>query len=122
MFDEEESKSPLNPQQWYEATNAKNALHQKTMEDNYNKPKADPRHWYTDGEISDMDQQALVVNFIKKIESLITRIGYHPSTPTTCNHVTQLRKLMTCVQEGQQPRKRTLKILNKWWRLYEPKL
>ena len=85
-------------------------------------PKADPRHWYTDSEISDMGQQALVVNFMKKIESLITRIGYHPSTPTTCLHVTQLRKLMTCVQEGQEPRKRTLKILNKWWRLYEPKL
>jgi hypothetical protein len=122
MFDEEESKSPLNPQQWYEATNAKNALHQKTMEDNYYKPKADPRHWYTDSEVSDMDTHVLLVNFMKKIDSLITRIGYHPSTPTTCLHVTQLRKLMICVQEGQQPRKATLKILNKWWRLYEPKL
>ena len=35
MHDEEESKSTLNPQQWYEAKNASNALHQKTMEDNY---------------------------------------------------------------------------------------
>jgi len=83
---------------------------------------ANPQHWYSDDDLKNIHSEQTVILFTKKIESLITRIGYHPSTPTTCNHVTQLRKLMICVQEGQQPRKATLKILNRWWKLYEPKL
>jgi len=94
----------------------------KAVEAIANNPMADAQHWYTDDDLKNIHREQTEIQFMHKIESLITRIGYHPSTPTTCLHVTQLRKLMTCVQEGQEPRKRTLKILNKWWRLYEPKL
>ena len=97
MFDEEESKSPLNPQQWYEATNAKNALHQNRMEES----REDQIHRHT---------------LLLKIDSLRKIMRDHSYTDDASSKLPFLDQFISLIDSGQQPRKRTLKILNKWWR------
>ena len=100
MFDEEESKSPLNPQQWYEATNAKNALHQKTTEDNH------------EGGEDQIHRHMLLL----KIDSLRKIMRDHSYTDDASSKLAFLDQFISLIENGEQPRKRTLKILNKWWR------
>ena len=102
MFDEEESKSPLNQQQWYEATNAKNALHQKTMEDNHESRE-------------DQIHRNMLLLKIDTIRKIISETSFSNDRKV---HLQALDQFISLIENGEQPRKRSLVILNKWWRLY----
>ena len=103
MFDEEESKSPLNPQQWYEATNAKNALH------------PDPT------EVMEQIHRTALLQKINTVRQAIIAspldISPNGLSPNLC--LQSLAGLREQLEEGAQPRKRTLLILNKWWREFK---
>ena len=118
MYDEEDEKwDPQNPSASLSELMDNMLIHSNgagTIVDS----AIENKHWFTGNELP-QEMNPLQATFKKKIESLITRIGYHPSTPTTINHVTQLHKFLNCINAGDQPRKRTLVILNKWWKLYE---
>jgi hypothetical protein len=143
MFDEEESKSPLNSQQWYEAKNASNAAHQKSMEDNNNNnhmyeeedEKWDPlkrkgylhENWEPQIDTTDpkdIMEQIHRTALLQKINTVRQAIIASPLdispnglSPNLC--LQSLAGLREQLEEGAQPRKRTLLILNKWWREFK---
>ena len=97
MFDEEESKSPLNPQQWYEATNAMNALHQNPMGHNR---VWDPlkRKGYIEGE--SRENQIHRNTLLLKVDSLRKIMRDHSYTDDASDKLAFLDQFISLIESG----------------------